>query len=408
MWSGGGFSRVWSSLRWWLLLSTAALVGLLGSAGSRAQLVIEDPSTGLEGRADAAPIRPGALIDELRWGDEQQWIEISGHVNKGILSYDDGRVDETYYLVDNANTSTRLRVVYFNQLSDHLSFHSQFEGEWNPYSTDRVNLTNRSDVDWGKTGWRKGEVWFDSERYGTLWLFQGSTASDGTSEVDLSGTGAIGYSSVSDLAGGQLFRIKGSNTLSTIKVKDAFGNLDGLGRLMRVAYETPSLGGLRLSSSVGTRVTPDRQAGSQWDVAANYEHAVGAFKFEAAAAYAHLLDGDQVNASASMIFPSGMNLTVAGGQRNASGLSRRYVYAKVGYLAEWFEFGRTALAVDAYFGRDFVSGGSKSTSYGVMAVQDIDYSKSEFYIGIRSYRYDDPNASYFSALGILVGYRNRF
>jgi hypothetical protein len=58
------------------------------------------------------------------------------------------------------------------------------------------------DLDFQK---RHVDLWVDTPAFGKFSLGYGSTASDGTSEMDLSGTGVIGYSSIADMAGGQLF-----------------------------------------------------------------------------------------------------------------------------------------------------------------------------------------------------------
>ncbi len=47
------------------------------------------------------------------------------------------------------------------------------------------------------------DMFLKDKRYGKLFIGQGHTASDGSSEVDLSGTSIIGYSALSDMAGGQ-------------------------------------------------------------------------------------------------------------------------------------------------------------------------------------------------------------
>jgi len=52
---------------------------------------------------------------------------------------------------------------------------------------------------------RKLELYVDSKRFGRLWAGQGDTASNGTSEVDLSGTSVVAYSGIADMAGGIAF-----------------------------------------------------------------------------------------------------------------------------------------------------------------------------------------------------------
>jgi len=95
--------------------------------------------------------------------------------------------------------------------------------------------------------------WFDayltSKRFGQVRLGHGSTASDGTSEADLSGTAVIGYSSVEDMAGGQFFYDNASAALSSTQAKGVFDNMDGLGRDDRILYQTPNLHGVKAATS---------------------------------------------------------------------------------------------------------------------------------------------------------------
>jgi hypothetical protein len=91
------------------------------------------------------------------------------------------------------------------------------------------------------------DVWI--EKWGTLRLGQGDTATNGTSEVDLSGTDVAAYSSVDDVGGNFEFRDNGVGT--GITVSDSRSNFDGLSRKDRVRYDTPKWAGFFASGSVG-------------------------------------------------------------------------------------------------------------------------------------------------------------
>ena len=85
---------------------------------------------------------------------------------------------------------------------------------------------------------------FTSKRFGKLYLGKGSTASDGTSEMDLSGTSVVGYASVEDMAGGILFYNDDTDALSTATVGSVFNDFDGS----------------RAARELGFSYTPVRQA----------------------------------------------------------------------------------------------------------------------------------------------------
>ena len=146
----------------------------------------------------------------------------------------------------------------------------------NLISTASVNQNSKRNVGPNSFTERKLELYIDSPLIGRITVGQGSTASDSTSQVDLSGTSVIGFSNVANLAGGLLFRDSNGNLLAT-DVGDAFSNLDGLGRDDRIRYDTPSFAGVKFSTSL---IADDR-----WDAAIRYGGDFGPLKAAAAVAY---------------------------------------------------------------------------------------------------------------------------
>ena len=114
-------------------------------------------------------------------------IRFSGQLNMGVLHYDDGQDDFTNF-VDNENSSSRVRFQIFSNSED-WKFESTLEAEYQPLASNVVSQLNQEpDWDFPSTYIRKAEVAFANEHFGKLWLGQGSMASDGTAEVDNSGT----------------------------------------------------------------------------------------------------------------------------------------------------------------------------------------------------------------------------
>jgi hypothetical protein len=278
-------------------------------------------------------------------------------------------------------------------MEDNWSVGLNAEMEWNPYSTTNVNQENKGDYDWETHLLRKAEVYLESKEYGKFWFGQGSMASDETAEVDLSGTSVVGYSLLSDMAGGPFFRLS-DGTLSTVHVKDAFTNYDGLSRKLRVRYDTPSLGGFSLATSVGTQVVPDTTDVAVWDVALRYDETFAEFKLGGAVAFSRPGDGNSTyDASMSLLhLATGISLTLAGGYSDKEAVDGRYGYVKLGYQADIFEVGKTAFSVDAYFGKDIAGKDSKSDAFGAQVVQNLDYLKTELYLGARTYSYEEEAA----------------
>ena len=348
-------------------------------------------------------------IPKLRLGDDTAYLEFYGQINKGLLTFDDGGSTENYFPVDNASSSSRIGLRFYALREDNWGVGGNLEWEWTAYSTTNVNQLNKDDFDWESNLLRKAEVYMDSKEYGKFWFGQGSMASDSSAEVDLSGTSVVGYSLISDMAGGPFLRLD-DGSLSNVRVKDAFTNYDGLGRKLRIRYDTPSYSGFSLSSSFGTQVVPDPTHIAVWDLALRYDETINDVKVSGALAFSRPGDGDSIyDASISLLHqPTGLSLTLAAGYSDKDAIDGRYGYAKLGYQTDIFDVGKTAFSVDAYFGRDIKGKGSDSESFGVQAVQNLDYYQTELYVGARSYSYDDDVASVQDSYAVLAGARLKF
>ncbi len=154
----------------------------LGRTASRAEEQAE--------RAVAATAG-GAASNVVASGEERVSLTLSGQVNRGLLWADDGGTSELFN-VDNDNSSTRIRAAGLANVTDDLGLGAAIEVQFESNSTASVNQTNSTGVGPNTFTERKLEWYLDSKRFGRLWMGQGSTASDGASESDLSDTGVIG------------------------------------------------------------------------------------------------------------------------------------------------------------------------------------------------------------------------
>lgn len=253
---------------------------------------------------------------------------ISGQVNRAGLYADDGDTAK-WFFVDNSNSSTRFRFRGSNDFQNgwRVGFLWEVEMKSNPASG--VSMDDDSDL--GPTSFNERHMDVFIEKWGTLRLGQGDTASNGTSEVDLSGTAVAAYSSVDDIGGNFKFKDDGVDT--GITVSDSRSNFDGLSRADRVRYDTPKWRGFFASGSV--------EGNSQWDVAARYAGDFGWARFAAAAGWADpgtsskssdgAVDG-QFSSSASMLFDFGLNLTASYAIRDTdNGDDPWNLFGKIGY-----------------------------------------------------------------------------
>ncbi|MCB1501662.1 MAG: hypothetical protein KDK07_18070 [Bauldia sp.] len=362
------------------------------------------------GASGGAACAGDTLVPPLRVGDEEAYLQLYGQFSPSLLVVDDGRSTLGYGPIDNSNASSRLGLRLYVGINSATYLGADLEGEYDGYATNYVDQLNRGGWDGHGALLRHAEGYLSSKPLGTLWLGQGDMASNNTAEVDLSGTDVVGYSSVSDLAGGQFFAYAGDAGLSAITVADAFSNLDGLDRKLRVRYDTPSLAGLTASASYGREVVPEVTGGDVWDVAVRYAHDSGPFKVAAAAAYSDTGSSNRVDGSASILhMASGISLTGAAGYNAGDdGIDGRYLYGKLGYRHAFFDVGATAFAVDTYVGDSIDTPGAESLSFGAFVVQDFDDYQTQLYLGVRSYAYDDDAADYRRLVAAMTGVRVKF
>ncbi|MDF1551581.1 MAG: hypothetical protein P1P84_00900 [Deferrisomatales bacterium] len=342
--------------------------------------------------------------DPVATGSDKVKVKLYGQVNRAALIVSDG--DETnYYFVDNDASSTRLGIKAESKAEGDLSFGLKFEVQMESNSTASVGRGNDDDGGASFTE-RHMDVYAKHKRFGTLSLGQGDTASNGSAEVDLSGTSLAGYSDISTFAGGQYFWDNSAEALSGVKVKDVFKNYDGLSRRDRVRYDSPSLFGFTLSGSL---VQEDR-----CDVALRYTGKVAGLKIEAAVAHAYEGTAARTEAnsgSISVLHDSGINLTVASAKqvRDQSGREDpTYFYGKLGYQRKFSDLGKTAFSVDYGVFNDVKQDDDEAKVFGVQLVQKLDEYGTELYAGYRSHDLDRKGGDFDTISGFLAGARVKF
>jgi cell division protein FtsB len=331
-----------------------------------------------------APVEKGVTS-----GQERVKLAISGQVNRAVNMADDGKNTKAYY-VDNDVSNSRVRFVGTAKATDDLTIGSKIEVAIAPNESSDVSQGNEESGDFFDQRW--AEVSLDSKRFGKLSLGKGDTASNNSSQVDLSKTDVVLYSSIADIAGGLLFRQKNADdTLTDVGVSDAFRDFDGLSRRTRVRYDTPTFSGFHLATSA---VSDQRYDGSLWWGGQGF-----GFKAAGAAAIAFPNQDDtdyQYNGSFSLLHEAtGLNLTFSAGllQRDNQGDAGNF-YTKAGWLTRFFSFGETAFGVDYTRSMNLPTGRDDGFSVGAAVVQQFEDYGTELYVQYRIYSLDrdaDPN-----------------
>jgi cell division protein FtsB len=337
-------------------------------------------------------------------------VQIYGQINQAFLTADDGDSSD-YYVVDNDNSSSRMGIIATAKATEDVTVGGKIEYEIQSNASNQVDQDNKSGQGYDGSGDafndRHIDAWVEHKTFGKFSIGKGSTASDGTSEIDLSGTDVVGYASVADMAGGILFYDDTTDLLSGTNVGSVFSDFDGLGRDDRIRYDTPKFFGFSLAGSV--------LSGDGGDVALRYAAQWGDFKFAAAAAYADNGDNnswdDQYNGSASVLHSSGLNFTVSGGQRNLDTSGRddpTFYYAKVGYRYQFFDFGESRFSVDYGRNDDLAQDNDEAKTWGIQIVQDFPEWGSEYYIGYRNYDLDRDFSDLEDINALMTGVRVKF
>ncbi len=340
----------------------------------------------------------------VKSGKDSIRLSLSGQVNRGVLLTNEGHNTQIFH-VDSDASSTRIRFVGTGNFNQDLSVGTQFEVQFESNSSGTINQFNSHDVGPDNFTRRKLEFYLDSKRLGRLWLGRGDTASNSTSQVNLSGSGVISSSSVSNIARAIIFSRGGAQPLAgDVTVRDAFNNLDGLSRDDRLRYDTPAFRGVKLSVSV--------TAGGAWDGAARYAAEILETKLAAALAVWKQVGSHGINGSISARHSSGVSLTFAAGTKDFDTVRRAnstFFYTRLGYLREILPaLGDTALALDYFRGADHAAAGDQSTAYGAFIVQRIDRVATELYLGGRLYDLDRPGARFQNIVAALSGARIKF
>ena len=372
------------------LLLGALCWGLSGGAGAQSG---ETEGSGSDSTAENRVTGgPGGFTT----GNDKLRLTISGQVNRAVLVYDDGGDTGTLF-VDNDNSSTRIRFVTESASFSPATIGATVEVEFQSNPSNLVSQSEQSGVGQDSFNERKFEVYAKSDTWGQLLLGQGSTASDGTTEIDLSGTGIAGYSDVDDAGGGLFFR--SGDALSDVNVASVYANFDGLGRDDRLRYDAPTVADFTLSFSAASDEARDVALRWQRDRDPESWSAAAALSYSESGNGDADADGDagdgnadeigsRVAGSASALLGSGWNLTLAAGRGDADDRDPAFGYVKLGRRFSAFALGQTRVSVDYHRSVDVARPDEEATSVGLALVQRVDRFNSDLFVEVRGFELD--------------------
>ena len=322
-------------------------------------------------------------------------LVVSGHVNRAIAFTDNGTESGFSHVTSNFSR-TRVRWIGTGKINDDLSVKTHIElGNQSSIGTAQDLGDNGDDGvnGAGVLDERHIEFQITSKSLGKIYMGQGISGSESTSEIDLSGTGVISLNGFQELIGGGETWQRNNAGAGFGTVGGVFDNMDGLGRRDRIRYDTPKFTGFQVTTSHGNE--------DAWDVALRYSGSIGGVKLKGAVAYADqsTINGrETVNGSLSVLFPFGLSLTVGAADRDEDRFNsvvdgEEWRYAKIGYRFKGLEIGETRLFADWSYNEDVRATDDESTAWAFGVVQILEPLGAELYLGYANFSLDVLNAA---------------
>jgi len=338
-------------------------------------------------------------------------LVISGHVARSIVLADNGTTSAIQH-TNHGFSATRVRWIGTGKVSDDVSVMTYIEMGNNTNNSQSSSIGASGDVNGAALSDRFAEIRLTSKTMGKLYMGQGSSASDGVSESDLSGTGIISLNGSGTLASGaEVFQSGGADTAGGNggTVSSNFNSFDGNSRQSRIRYDTPKFGGLQVS--IGHSNT------DEWGVALRYAAKIGGMSVKAAIAHTDQTHtsttGTTFNhGSVSVLFPQGISLSFgAADQDTESGTfldDEQWRYAKIGYKFKGSNTGETRLFAEISQNDDATAAGNEAEYIGFGIIQIVEPIGAEVFASYRQFSLDTTGTDPDDVTSLLGGIRFAF
>lgn len=239
-----------------------------------------------------------------RKGNRKLTLEVSGHINQGILFWDDGG-ESNAYVVTNENSRSRVRFKGKAKIS--AGWEAGYLLEIGIRTANSKRFTQ--DNDRGNSSDNgldlRDAVWYlKSDALGRGWIGLTSTATDQITEINQTQTSVFSkYADIEDSGLGLFLRSRANGGLSNLTWRRLIGDGgdqpgDGDRKYSQVKYESPEIAGFTASATWGQD--------DYWDAALRYAGEIGSFAIAAGIGYGKQMDGNDTNISC--------NATIAGNQ----------------------------------------------------------------------------------------------
>jgi len=282
-----------SASRWALVAAAGVIVGGMAMPSAKAADLGGDCCADLEERVAELE------ATTARKGNRKMSLTITGQVHRMVLWWNDGKDTNTYYGLDNTNSSSRFSFTGTAKVSPTVAMGfditieidsggtsskvSQFDedgkvgAQINGASAASFNAANNdSFIDARRAAW-----WIEHKDLGRLTVGRYESAGAITT-IDLAGISAGASPSVILVNGSFLLRDK-SGAYTGIAWANLGDPASAQGRTELIRYDSPTLAGFVLSASIG-------EAGDYWGVMLRYAQEFSGFRVAAGIGYEDVTD----------------------------------------------------------------------------------------------------------------------
>ena len=322
-----------------------------------------------------------------RKGNRRVSLSISGHVNEGVMFWDDG-VNSDAYVATNTQSRTRFRFKGSATINADWSAGFLLEmGMSMPGSAlsvsaaaDTTTINDGIDV-------RHQTLYLKSKRWGTLHVGHTSDATDGITQICL-GCSFGDYSPIvtGDVAAAFTLRTAAGGA-STTTVGDYMESAEGT-RQAVVKYTSPTVQGFTLSTNWADE---EHDTDDGWGVALRYAGEFGAYRVAGGIGFESQLNTDRETTGGSLSIahvPSGLYVAAGGGVESTTSGDDETWHVAAGINRKWNSLGKTHFGV-IYGEFDMRDDGRSASTWGFTTHQKIDAAAMEVYV--QYYRLDAEN-----------------
>lgn len=321
-------------------------------------------------------------------------IKVSGQVSRMIVAPDDATGDNIQHQ-DIGFSGTRFRITGEEDLGN--GYTGGFRLEQQLQSNPSFGSAGAAQVNGGNDDFIDNRIQdiYVKGSFGKVSVGKGDGAANGGTEEDLSGTILSTSSNHQDNWGNYVI-VAGDDPANNVTWDSIFVMNDGISRVNRLRYDTPSFSGVSFSASL--------DQGDAIELAARYKGNFSGTKLNAAAFYVDTQDfanqAEVLGMSASLLLTNGLNATIAFSDLDnptVQGVDQNAFTLKLGY-----KVGSHAVTVDYGLGE---TGTVEADTFGITYGRSISKSLQAF----ATYRQLDSDLVNAQSVDILAtGARYKF